>query len=307
MKATGTPLGALNALAARQVGIFTRAQAVQIGISERSIDRRLASREWERMHRGVYRIPLIVTSFQQRLVAAWLWAGSEAAVSHRAAAAMLELEGVSPGIVELITTQLGRRATTGVVLHRTDSLPRRDLVRFGCLPVTNATRTLLDLGSVVGRETVERALDDATRRGLTTVWRLQRRLEEAGGRGRRGAGTLRDLLAARQGCGSVESILERKLLRLLIAAGLPPPVVQYEVRVAGRLLARVDLAYPDQLLAIEADGYRYHSGRLSWQKDLARRNLLTNHGWIVLHYTWDDVRRRPVEVVDEVRSLLGQS
>ena len=87
-------------------------------------------------------------------------------------------------------------------------------------------------------------------------------------------------------------------------AGLPPPVSQYEIRDQGKLLARVDFAYPEAMVAIEADGYRYHSGKVSWQRDRIRRNALTTRGWRVLHVTWDDLQTRPDEVTSEIRVAL---
>jgi len=94
--------------------------------------------------------------------------------------------------------------------------------------------------------------------------------------------------------------------RLLKQAGLPDPAPQWEVRERGRLLARVDLAYPETKVAIEADGYRFHSGRLAWHRDLARRNTLTSRGWQVLHVTWEDLTSRQDAVVSEIRAALDR-
>ncbi|MGH2727306.1 MAG: DUF559 domain-containing protein, partial [Actinomycetota bacterium] len=55
--------------------------------------------------------------------------------------------------------------------------------------------------------------------------------------------------------------------------------------------------YPDKLLAVEVDGYRWHSGRIRWQRDLTRRNELTRLGWRVIHVTADDLARRPNETI----------
>jgi very-short-patch-repair endonuclease len=82
---------------------------------------------------------------------------------------------------------------------------------------------------------------------------------------------------------------------------LPEPETQYPVYEHGRVIARLDLAYPDRKLAIEADGYRWHAGRARWQSDLARRNRLTALGWRIIHVTWSDLRDRPDEVVERVR------
>jgi very-short-patch-repair endonuclease len=63
-------------------------------------------------------------------------------------------------------------------------------------------------------------------------------------------------------------------------------------------------AYPQARLAIETDGYGYHSGRRRWQHDLARRNAITLLGWRVIHVTWDDLVRRPDAVIATVRAAF---
>jgi very-short-patch-repair endonuclease len=58
------------------------------------------------------------------------------------------------------------------------------------------------------------------------------------------------------------------------------------------------------MVAIEADGYRHHSGKVAWQRDRVRRNALTIRVWRVLHVTWEDHEARPYEVVAEIRGAL---
>jgi very-short-patch-repair endonuclease len=216
------------------------------------------------------------------------------------------LEGVREGVVE-ITSSRRIKAPPGVVLHVVPALERSDVSKVDGIPATNVRRTLIDLGAVVGREAVEAALDDALRRRLTSLPRLTSRLAELGGRGRRGAGLLRKLLAERgPDLPPPESVLEARLMRLLRRARLPEPARQYEVLERGRVLARVDLAYPDLRLAIEADGYRYHSGRAAWQRDLTRRNVLTSRGWRVIHVTWADLAVGGNGIVREIRRALGE-
>jgi very-short-patch-repair endonuclease len=93
------------------------------------------------------------------------------------------------------------------------------------------------------------------------------------------------------------------VLSLLTSAGLPSPETQCVVDHDGSFVARVDLAYPDILLAIEVDGYRYHSSRAAWQADLDRQNRLMSLGWTILRFTKDDVTFRPRLLVARVRDL----
>ncbi|MFN2614759.1 MAG: endonuclease domain-containing protein [Actinomycetota bacterium] len=100
-----------------------------------------------------------------------------------------------------------------------------------------------------------------------------------------------------------ESVLETRLLRLMKVHRLPPPSLQHRVR-AGSSVARVDFAYPELKLAIEADGYRHHSRPVDWERDRRRRNRLTEAGWHVVHVTWNDLVQRPEEVILQIRGMM---
>jgi very-short-patch-repair endonuclease len=101
------------------------------------------------------------------------------------------------------------------------------------------------------------------------------------------------------------SEFQARVGRLLAGAGLWA-VEEYEILIDGLFVARVDFAFPDEKVVVEADGYATHSGRLDWQHDLARRNALTRDGWAVLHVTWEDLDVRPGGVVADVRAALRQ-
>jgi very-short-patch-repair endonuclease len=187
-----------------------------------------------------------------------------------------------------------------VEVHRTDALDRIDLSRRRGIPVTTPARALLDLGAVVPGEVVESALEDALMRRLVGLALMAGTLDRLGGRGRRGAGVLRELVAERDSATApTQSVLEDELLRVLRRAGLPEPVRQYEV--AG---VRLDAAYPEIRLGIEADSRIWHGARFDVQRNSEKANVLLAHGWRVLHFTPGDIRRRPWYVADSVGRQL---
>jgi very-short-patch-repair endonuclease len=243
-------------------------------------------------------------------MAATLWAGPKAAASHRSAAALWEFPHFPPDLIELSTPQQRMARGDWPILHRVRDLRATDIASIAEIPVTSPARTLLDicgLVRVIEPTVVEEALDDALRRELTSLPRLRWTAERVG-RGKPGSTMLKELLRRRApGFVPPDSQLESMLLRVLRNARLPEPSRQHEIREMGKLLARVDIAYPDVQLAIEADGYRYHSGRIAWQKDLARRNALTSRGWRILHVTWEDLRKRRGHVVEEIRRTLSEA
>jgi len=296
-------------IAAGRHGVFSRAQASGLGFTDTMIKRRLDAGRWRAIHPGVYLLAGAPHTWQQDLIAACLAWGPGSAVSHRAAASLWELSGFKPGLVELIVPRGRRRSLPGILHRPLDVLPSDVTIRDR-IPVTKPARTLLDLASVVPSTLVETALDDALRRGLVSVASMRQRHDIAAKNGRPGIAVLRRLLDERAGAWVItDSDLETQLLRRGKRAGLPDPVVHHKIRDNGRVIAVVDFAYPDALVAIEADGYRWHSSRSQWERDLARRNAITALGWQVIHVTWADVMIRPAATVAliarTVRARLG--
>ena len=294
-----------SVVAGTQFGVLSRQQMFACGASSSGIARRLANGKLETVHTGVYRVTGFGRTWEQSLMAACLAAGREAAVSHRAAATCWGLEGISDQVVEVSTGRHRNPPSGPKVIVHTTRLPNRDVCCLGPLPMTTVTRTVIDLAGVVDGVRLEVALDDALRTRRTTLDRLARRLSELGGKGRPGSGKLRILLEERDpSTARLESELEARMLRLLRRAGLPRPVTQYVIREAGRFVRRVDFAYPEHRLAIETFGYRYHSARRDWQRDLERGNRLQPLGWRELRFSWDDVQSRRQHVIALVRQGL---
>ena len=291
-------------LAAAQHGVFARDQATRLGATRGIVHHRLRTGRWERQAPDVFRLAGSPRSWRQQLIVAVLCWGDGAVVSHRAAVALLRMVGFEPVLVELTVPRERRRSGPGII-HR-HPLSRADLTTVDGIPVTTPARTLIDLASVAPIEAVEETLDDAMRRGMVSMPLLRRRLAAIGRRGRPGIAVMRSLLDSRDPAAAVpESVFERRFLRTMRREGLPPPVAQYEIRSGGHLVARPDFAYPEARLAIEADSYRWHSGRSRWDRDRARRNELTLLGWRIIHVTWGDLTRRPVATARTIRRALA--
>lgn len=102
-----------------------------------------------------------------------------------------------------------------------------------------------------------------------------------------GSRRIRDALArAREGA---ESPKETETRMLIVAAGLPEPVVQYEIHENGLLLARSDMAYPSLKIAIEYEGDGHRTSRDQWRRDIQRQRELEDRGWIVIRVTQLDL------------------
>jgi very-short-patch-repair endonuclease len=98
----------------------------------------------------------------------------------------------------------------------------------------------------------------------------------------------------------LESRLEIKLARLLGRSSLQPSEAQY--RIGGY---RVDRAWPECRVAVEADGFQHHGKRLGWKRDRRRIAAIEAMHWRIVHVTWEDVTRAPSRTLDRIASALG--
>jgi hypothetical protein len=216
-----------------------------------------------------------------------LWSGGVA--SHESAAAVWGLDGARRWRTE-ITVDGGPsgRPVDWIMFHRTNrALEPYRTMRHG-IPVTTLPRTLIELGASVSRGRLQAALDHALRDRLTTPGQLMAELARLGGRGRRGAVRLRGLLEDPDlAMPPPASVLERRIISRL-QGRIPEPVRQLAVFDEHGEIGVLDFAWPDRLLALEADSWKHHSKRGDWEHDRTRRNRLTRLGWRVLHVTWRD-------------------
>lgn len=293
-------------LAARQYGCISLEQAVTLGMSEASVFRLCRRGVWNRGLPGVYVIVGVAVGWHQRLMAAQLWLGDGCAVSHESAAALWCLPGFAVGPVEFSTLR-DRRSRHDVVVHRVQSLGAHEIGKRGPLSVTSPTRTLVDLSAAADHEAFEVAFHYCLYKKVSSLERLRWVAAQRRQSGSRGAPLLREMLDLYSDCERPpESPLEVRVRRLLARAMLPPPERQHEVVAYGKRY-RIDLAYPASGVAIEVDGYRWHSSRLSWDSDKVKIAALQATGWNVIHATYElAVRRQPV-LLDAIRRALGAS
>lgn len=299
-------VAALLGLAADQHGLVSRSQALAAGISDAQLTALKGAGVVATAGRGIVRVVGVPRSWEQRISGALLRSGAGTAASHGAAARLWELEGFERATAE-ISVPHGRHVTLdGVLVHHSTDLAEASLLRRSGLRVTDVTRTIADLGAVVESEALEVALDDALRRRLTTVPRLQDAVARWGRRGRSGVGTLRSVLAARDLVDDLtDTGFERRLLRILREAGLPTPSTQHRLHDGqGLFVMRFDAAYVDVRLGIEADSERWHMDRRRFVADRTKRACAESLGWHVLALTHHHVSRDRGFVADVVGRTL---
>ena len=261
----------------------------------------LRSSAWRRLFRGVYADAELPESYGVRVRGARLLVPADAVFSGRTAAYLhgaAELADLRTPVEVSVpaATQFG--PVQGMRIRRVD-LPDVDVTHAGRFALTTGLRTALDIARLELLTDAVPALDVLLAKGIVG----HRDLKVAGARLAGGRGAARGRRAVGLADPRAGSQPESRLRVLLALAGLVA-VPQVTVRAAnGDFVARVDLAFPDQRVAIEYDG-AWHAEPGQFAKDRRRLNALVAAGWTVLHVTAADLRNLDV-LITRLRTLLA--
>jgi len=292
----------LRTILVGQLGLITTAQADGVGMSQAARSRRVKSGAWDRPLPHVYRDVMAARTSEQGALAALLWAGPDASICFLAAGVLWRLDGLRAPKPEIWVPR-GRAPTSEkVVVHR-GPIDANDIRMLGPIRLTSAARTLLDLAGVLDDEDLIAVVEDAIHRGLTTPPAIERRLRALGGTGRPGSARLRAILEDRGSQRAAASRLEVKIWRVIRAAGLRP-VRQFPLRCGGTTYW-LDCAFPQQRIAIEGFGDRYHRDARRRKRELRRLADIASVDWRVIPVTWDEIRDESDDVVARVVKLLA--
>ncbi|HRW39555.1 MAG TPA: DUF559 domain-containing protein [Aquihabitans sp.] len=288
---------ALLDLAATQHGLVTRSDLHRVLPGSWPRRALVADGTLEAVGRRTFRVVGSAPTLEQRAMAAVLDSGG--VLSHRSAAWLHGLPGFSLGRRPEVTVPGGRIPSSCDLaqLHTTTFLPGDDRLIVRGIPTMSVARSLLSLATLDDPDLLRAAVDDAVRLRLASDRWLWWRLEHLRSRGRGGIRALEAVLQRRADVGPTESWLEREVLEVLERAGVPLPTVQRRVHRQGAFVARVDFAYDDVPLVIEALGHTHHASELQLIRDAQRRNALQLEGFTVLEFLSDDVVRQPATVV----------
>jgi predicted transcriptional regulator of viral defense system len=293
---------AIAAIAARQHGVISLDQLRALGLTASAIRARVRRGSLIRLHRGVYAVGHAAIKVEGHLMAAVLACGEGAVLSHRAAAAHLDLRRSDRARIDVTVPGAGTRAKKGIEIHRSRTLAPADVIRVENIPTTSVARTLLDLAEVVSAQALERAFDRAEFLQVLDMRALAEVMER--NLGRRGLARLRALLSNLDPArGRTRTELERLFLTLCANAGLPRPLVNAHLLLEGDYI-EADFHWPAYRLVAETDGWATHSTRRAFQRDRHRDQLLLRAGYRVVRFTWRDVIDNPAWVADTVRRGL---
>lgn len=273
---------------------------VDAGLTRADIRARQRDGDLERVRRGVYVRPpveaLSESERHRRLVLATVEALAEqAVVSHQSAAVLhgLPLLGRLPSRVSVTRAQGGHGRADELLHLRLCPIPADETVQLHGMTVTSLARTVVDIARLESFDQGVTIADAALRAGLDPA-----ELADAVRRARRRPGVARARrVAAFADAGSAspgESVSRVRMHQ----AGLPAPVLQWELRYSDGRTTWSDFGWPDQRTLGEFDGkVKYDRllapGQTAAQVVMAekgRENRIRRQGWWLVRWGWDDLR-----------------
>ncbi|HUQ62207.1 MAG TPA: hypothetical protein VM121_00445 [Acidimicrobiales bacterium] len=224
-----------------------------------------------------------------------------------ARARVLACDGVARGHLAAVLYGLDSVSLDARPTRRGVLLPERTVV-MGGIHCADGFQTLVDLAATLIDNVWEQALESALRGGLTSVDELTAAVPELGRQRAQGTARIGRVLRLRpKGAAPTGSLLETLMVQLArTVPDLPPPTRQFPIRDAsGRIVAYLDLAWPELGLFIGLDG-QHHENQP--QYDASRETtvvILT--GWLCGRFTWRDVVWNPTSTARRLEALADRA
>jgi len=290
--------------AKRHGGVITTREALDVGISGSTLDRRVADGVFVRIGRGILALPGTSSRPDALMRAAGRMLG--AVISHHSAGRIHGFQPIPEAPPTVTVPYRGTHSFPGLVVHQSTDLLPQHVMGVRALRVTNPQRTVLDLAQVLGDSRLESVIDNALAGGMVDLADLVDLYLALTRSGKKGMRHLGRILSARAGEEKVsETVIETRLYRLLRDAGLPIPTKQFRAPWLEPINGRVDFAYLDEEIILEADSRRWHLISEAFDTDRRRDIAAQLAGWIVLRFTWKMITDEPDFVVNSVRNALS--
>jgi very-short-patch-repair endonuclease len=291
----------LHALLRRQDGVISLDQARELGFSDATIRRRVATKQWFRIAYRVYLVATHEETPRATIRAAMLSVGGEAVLVGPAAAWWWGLLDVRPAPLEIaVERERQHRRRPGVMLVRRTVAKADRTVRHG-LRVTTPVPTVLDAAATLGTVKGARVVDRALQRRVVTLEALRRAQIKRSGR--RGAPVTARLLAL--AAGGAVSEAERLAHTQMRRGGIGGWLANVAMDVPGFGRAVVDVAFPEQKVILEIDGWAYHRDLRAFLVDGPRQAALAAEGWVVVRTHWYELTETPEVFLATLRRVLA--
>lgn len=288
--AGGWRVGLMNQIVTlAELGVVTREKLIANQVDADAIAYRAREGSLIAVQRGVYRLRGAPDSFEARALAACLYAGEEAAVSHRAAAYLHRLEGYTePENVEVLLPARVKARLSGVLVHRT--LEPFQSVSLQGIRTTSLPRTLIDLADQLSFDELEKVLNAAWRTNRNIIPWLKQEIAKLKRKKWSGLDKVSQLVRRMDGRG-LDSDLELEVLKEIERRALPKPTKGLVILDGqGRYVIRGDLGWEKWKTVLHCDSVTWHGTEQAMVRDAFQRSELS-----LLKWTQISVMKRTLE------------
>lgn len=283
-------------------------QLADLGLSRKELEKLLGEHGVRRVFYRVYVAAVVPDSRELRIQALHLVMPPYAVLFGSTAAWVLGVDTFAPADRFLfkpacVIPHGSSRCRTRGVSCVEGYIPESETMKLDGLRLTVPVRTTADLLRTLRRPYALSAADGMAHAGLVTGEEVRRYLKQL--RGYPGivqARELATLIEPRHESGG--ETWQNLRLR---DAGYPPPEPQFRVYDhKGRLIARLDHAYPLHRVGIEYDGAEYHDHDEDAQDDESKRGYLRDTlGWRIIENRKDDILGKDDSFERGVGEYLG--
>lgn len=275
-----------------QWGRVSRRQLRELGASEGRINRWIRDGYLRQVLPHVYAVGHVAESVEADLMAAILYAGPGAMLSHATALWWHGLIEHQPISIQ-VSTPRKCAGQPGVEVYARRTV---EPIHHRRLPTTTVPQALLDFAATAPVSGVVRALAEADYHRLLNPAELH----AICGPGRVGSATLnRACRRHTPELARTKSELEKAFRSLCRRGGIPAYEVNY--RLCG---ITVDAFWPHLGVVVELDGVQGHATPAQVDRDRRRDLKLRAAGYIVVRYSYDQVMREPEIVLADLRAVL---
>jgi|SRR4051794_13984596 hypothetical protein len=299
--------------------VMLRAELLDSGVTDRELARLVRSGELHRLRRGAFttgshwETAEVATRHAMVARAVLKQARTDVVLGHVSALPEYGAPtwGLPLDVVHLIRKdRRAGRKERGVRQHQGVLLEGDVVVRNG-VEVTSPDRTPLDITTLAGIEASLGVMNHFLHAGLTTPDRMRERYDLM----RQDPFTLRTDVVLRLADSRIESVGESRTVYLCWRHGVPAPIPQWVVEdERGRVVARLDLAWPELKAWLEFDGREKYLKYLKEGETVvdavlrekereSRISELT--GWRCIRITWADLQH-PERTAARILAFLRQ-
>jgi Transcriptional regulator, AbiEi antitoxin/Protein of unknown function (DUF559) len=282
-------------VAAKQNGNITRVQLFDLGLDKHAIGYRVKIGRLFRVFRGVYSVGRRPITVQEWATAAVLACGPGAAVSHRSAMVVWGYWRHWETPIEV--TVVGDRRTSGIRVHRSTTLHRRDVTTQLGIRVTTPARAALDMSPRLNDAQLKRTVSNM----LGSPWANEDQFAETVARHPHAPGAKR--IAGLLGLPGTptRSGWEDGFPVFCEEHGLPAPVMGASLH--GYI---VDALFAAERVIVELDSWNFHKSKIAFETDRERDAEMLARAYVTIRMTWERIEQRPQREARRLHAILAR-